>query len=182
MVGNVNSSRHSSIAPKQQAVCTYRDLLPVASIRYAQPENIYPPGTGRFYRLLIQPLANYFQASGRVTLRAHLYSAKGHMPKVVPVTVTCTTADPQSLRYPVLEDIIAGGAFQPYIHDIFVKRDRRRSTLFRIFFKRHVLLHPNRQLGIHGDVVVMRVATRNRDSVVNLRSSDHHLVDAILCE
>lgn len=75
-----------------------------------------------------------------------------------------------------------GSSLQPHIHDVYVRVSRPRPILFRVFFKRHVLLPHNPKLDLRGDVVVMRVASRNRQSVVNLRTSDRRIADAVLRE
>lgn len=123
------------------------------------------------------------QATECVLLRARLYSTGNTSPKSVMVHARCSSAsNPQGVRYPCLEDVIDGGAFQPHTHDIFIciHTSNHRSTLFHVFFKRHMSLSPNDQLGIHGDLVVMRVASTDVDSVVNLRLSDACIIDKAL--
>lgn len=117
-----------------------------------------------------------------VILRSCLYLSTSSTPKSTKIYVKCVSSNPQDIRYPCLEDILNGGEFQPHTHDIFVRirLGPRRSALFRIFFKRHVLLSPNHQIGIHGDLAVMRVASQNIHSVVNMRSSDDRYVDSAL--
>lgn len=74
-----------------------------------------------------------------------------------------------------------GALIQNYVHDFFLRVViKRRSTLFRVFVKRHKNLPFNPFLGIQGDVLVMRVASRNRDSLVNLRASDMRILDRLL--
>lgn len=75
-----------------------------------------------------------------------------------------------------------GSHFQPHVHDIYVRVFRPRPILFRVFFKRHTMLRYNTKLNLQGDIIVMRVAAHNRQSVVNLRTSDQRIVDAIVHE
>jgi hypothetical protein len=80
-----------------------------------------------------------------------------------------------------VEGIFDGALIQPHIHDIFlIIAVKRRRVLFRMFFKRHKNLPHNPFLGIQGDLLVMRVASHNRNSLVNLRSSDIHTLDRSL--
>ncbi|KAF9555248.1 hypothetical protein CPC08DRAFT_726520 [Agrocybe pediades] len=115
-------------------------------------------------------------------LRCRLYSSTLNKPASTTAHAKCISQNPQDIRYPCMEDILGGGHFQPHTHDIFVRipLQRKRTALFRVFFKRHVSLQLNRQLGIRGDLVVMRVASKNKHSVVNMRCSDDQLVDAAL--
>ncbi|KAJ6540097.1 hypothetical protein B0H10DRAFT_2245296 [Mycena sp. CBHHK59/15] len=75
---------------------------------------------------------------------------------------------------------------QAHVHDTAVMvthRDANRRlkfSRFRLFYKRHARLSPNRRLDMKGDFLVMRVASRNYLSVVNMRRSDAELADFIL--
>ncbi|KAJ7809220.1 hypothetical protein B0H14DRAFT_3481596 [Mycena olivaceomarginata] len=63
-----------------------------------------------------------------------------------------------------------------HVHDIAVTvRDGPNTSRFRVFFKRHVLLPASKSLRIQGDLLVMRVASRNEHSVVNMRAGDCRL-------
>lgn len=75
---------------------------------------------------------------------------------------------------------MSGSPLQPHVHDIYVRVSRPRPILFRVFFKRHVMLPRNVKFNLQGDIIVMRVASRNRQSVVNLRTSDRHIADAVV--
>lgn len=135
------------------------------------------PGQVHFKNVMLDKSTDAYQVRKSIFLRGRLYSARQQSPKTVSIYATCCSADPQNFRFPCLEGIIEGSHVQPFIHDIYVLH---RSTLFRVFFKRHTMLPYNKQLGIQGDVVVMRVASRNRHSVVNLRPSDRRIADLIL--
>jgi hypothetical protein len=73
-----------------------------------------------------------------------------------------------------------GSPFQPYVHDVYVHISYPRPMLFRVFFKRHVMLPHNAELDLQGDIIIMRVASRNRHSVVNLRTPDRRVADAVI--
>lgn len=47
-------------------------------------------------------------------------------------------------------------------------------------FAYSLLLSENSQLGIHGNLIVLRVASNNAHSVVNMRSSNDRYVDLAL--
>lgn len=91
------------------------------------------------------------------------------------------SSNPQSIRYPCVESVMDGALLQAHVHDIYVRVLRQsRSILFRVFFKRHAMLPRDPNLNLQGDIVIMRVASRNKQSVVNMRSSDRHLADDVL--
>lgn len=91
------------------------------------------------------------------------------------------SSNPQSIRYPCVESVMDGSLLQAHVHDIYVRVPRQpRSILFRVFFKRHAMLPRDSNLNLQGDIVIMRVASRNKQSVVNMRSSDRHLADDVL--
>ncbi|KAJ3895973.1 hypothetical protein GG344DRAFT_61738 [Lentinula edodes] len=55
------------------------------------------------------------------------------------------------------------------------------KTTFRVFFKKSILLPINPALGIQGDLVVMRAASKHCNSVVNMRGRrDYRLADFIV--
>ncbi|KAJ7755282.1 hypothetical protein DFH07DRAFT_773400 [Mycena maculata] len=74
----------------------------------------------------------------------------------------------------------------PHVHDIsmiVVHRDangRFKSSIFRLFFKRHTRLSYNRRLDLKGNILIMRVASRNISSVVNMHRSDAKVGDFIV--
>jgi hypothetical protein len=97
------------------------------------------------------------------------------------VYVRSASIDPQDARYPCVEGILDGSLIQSHVHDFFLCINiKNRRTLFRVFFKRHQNLPLNHFLNIQGDLLVMRVASRNHESIVNLRPSDAHALDRIL--
>ena len=59
-----------------------------------------------------------------------------------------------------------------------------RTYRFRVFFKRHHRLRPNRSLPGHvvfpGDILVMRAAALHTQSVVNMRERDTILSDYLV--
>ncbi|KAJ6608085.1 hypothetical protein B0H10DRAFT_2227214 [Mycena sp. CBHHK59/15] len=119
-------------------------------------------------------------------LKARLYSA--YRPATFhSVHVLCESSDPQGRRFPCVESLMNGDHIQPYIHDVSVmvmhqpdgRRDRCVTSVFRVFYKRHVNLPHNARLDVQGDVAIMRVASKNRQSVVNMRASDRELYDFI---
>lgn len=115
------------------------------------------------------------------TLRSRIYSPCFNAPTTILVDVRCKSADPQDFRYPKVESFLDYPVLQPYVHDIYIRvRYNRTTATFRIFFKRHMLLPLNPHLNLQGDILVMRVASQNRHSVVNMRSIDTRLVDRAL--
>ncbi|KAJ6498489.1 hypothetical protein C8R47DRAFT_1068765 [Mycena vitilis] len=115
-----------------------------------------------------------------VFLRARLYAASATVPRTISIHTRCRTTDPQDVRYPVVEGVLDGACIQPYVHDIPVElKHGRRTTHFRVFFKRHRYLADNALLHLKGDLIVMRVSATNPDSVVNLRSGDFRLTDYV---
>lgn len=98
----------------------------------------------------------------------------------VNVPARATSRSPSVLRCPSVEGFLDGARTQSYIHDILLRvHSRRTSTNYRIFFKRHVLLPGNPHLGhaVSGDILVMRAASKNVLSFINLRSPDARLLD-----
>lgn len=115
-----------------------------------------------------------------VFLRSRLYRARTTSPLNPSVHTRCSSSDPQTPRYPCVEGLLDYPGIQAHIHDIYVIiRHRRVTSTFRIFFKRHLLLPLNHVLGVQGDVLIMRVASKSRSSVVNMRGSDWRLADFI---
>ncbi|KAJ6476782.1 hypothetical protein C8R47DRAFT_1075638 [Mycena vitilis] len=115
-----------------------------------------------------------------VFLRARLYSTTTASPPFASV-LTRTSANPYLPRFPCVEGVMDPSGVQPHVHDVTVRlRHGRAVSRFRIFFKRHRKLPFNATLDLQGDVVVMRVAVANAQSVVNLRAADRALVDFVL--
>ena len=86
--------------------------------------------------------------------------------------------------YPSVETMMQSTPEHPdVIHDIIVwvlhrlPSGKLKYTRFRCFFKDSTHLPVNRRLGIRGELVVMKVAARNRRDIVNLVSADDELVD-----
>ena|ERR1700742_1720744 len=113
-------------------------------------------------------------------LKSRLYSAGASSGRSVAVWTRGLPSQPQVTRYAHVETVMNFAALQSHVHDVFVRFTYRgRPTVFRIFFKRHASL-PSSHFGMHGDVLVMRVAQSNGDSVVNLRASDRRILDRVL--
>ncbi|KAJ7087577.1 hypothetical protein B0H15DRAFT_781268, partial [Mycena belliarum] len=112
-------------------------------------------------------------------LRSRLYSTVSAAPTFTAV-FTRSRTNPNGLRFPCVESIFNHFGLQPYIHDIEVElKHGRRTSIFRAFFKRHVRLPPNPTVAIKGDLLLMRVGSRNENLVVNLRKGDRQLADYI---
>lgn len=78
---------------------------------------------------------------------------------------------------------MGGSRTQPHVHDVVVSvANGPYSAKFRVFFKRHQNLPHNGVLNLRGDVVVMRVGSKDPDSVVNLRSSDSRAMDFAIAQ
>ncbi|KAJ7807508.1 hypothetical protein B0H14DRAFT_3483164 [Mycena olivaceomarginata] len=107
---------------------------------------------------------------------ARLYPASRKAPMAVQVHTHCSAPNPQLLRFACVESVLDDSAVQSHVHDIAVTvRDGPNTSHFRVFFKRHVLLPASKSLRIQGDLLVMRVASRNEHSVVNMRAGDCRL-------
>ncbi|KAJ7635922.1 hypothetical protein B0H17DRAFT_1217191 [Mycena rosella] len=115
-----------------------------------------------------------------IFLRSLLYPASV-TPAFISAHTRCRGSDPQALRYPCVESVLDCAAFQPHVHDLYVTvKHGRHTSRFRLFFKRHIRLPDNPNVGIRGDLLIMRVASRNEASVVNMRLSDRKLVDYVV--
>ncbi|KAJ7037647.1 hypothetical protein C8F04DRAFT_1256866 [Mycena alexandri] len=115
-------------------------------------------------------------------LRARLYSTTRPSPSHILVH-TRSFRKPKLPRFPCVESIMGGARTQAHVHDVFVSiiNGQYRAT-FRLFFKRHQLLPQNGVLDLRGDIVVMRMGSQDRASVVNLRSSDSRAVDFLVAQ
>ncbi|KAF8144081.1 hypothetical protein K438DRAFT_1783201 [Mycena galopus ATCC 62051] len=114
-------------------------------------------------------------------VNARVYSSASKSSSPVPIHTRSTGAKPGSLRYPCVEDVLDGAAVQAHVHDVFViLKHRGRTARFRLFFKRHVRLPKSKSAHIRGDLVVMRVGSKNDDSVVNMRAGDRQSADFIV--
>ncbi|KAG6864183.1 hypothetical protein C0991_011758 [Blastosporella zonata] len=120
------------------------------------------------------------RTSKSALLKSRLYAARACSPRNTPIHVRWGEA-PYDARYPSVEGVLDDILLQSHVHDFFLSTTIKcRRSLFRVFFKRHKHLPYNASLDIQGDLVVMRVASRNRDSFVNLRSTDMHVLDRSL--
>lgn len=90
-----------------------------------------------------------------------------------------------ALRYPVVENVCHRDADrQPWIHDFDVTLEHgQKIASFRIFLKRGITLLPNKYSdAIVGDIVIMRLAARDGNKVVNVRSTDRPAANYIFNE
>jgi hypothetical protein len=115
-----------------------------------------------------------------MTLRGRLYPAQLHCPTNVSIHTLCISSNPQNIRYPCVESVMDGSLFQPHVHDIYVHVSCPQQILFRVFFKRHVMLRYNSKFDLQGDIDIMQVASQNKQLVVNLRTSDRRIADAVV--
>ena len=121
------------------------------------------------------------QTPNTALLRSRLYSTRDAHPRNTPVHIRSTGPDHRYPRYPCVEGVLDDSRVQSHVHDFFIRIFvKRKPSLFRVFFKRHRNLPYNSSLKIQGDVVVMRVSSRNRNSLVNLQSPDIRLLDRSL--
>ncbi|KAJ7083523.1 hypothetical protein C8R44DRAFT_753382 [Mycena epipterygia] len=116
-----------------------------------------------------------------IFLKARLYPARGRR-SFVAVHVLCPRTQP---RYPCVESVMNFEGIQAFVHDVHVHVLHRLPTgrfvfsVFRCFYKRHMRLPRNHDLDVQGDVVIMRVASKNFQSVVNMRGSDRQIADFV---
>lgn len=88
----------------------------------------------------------------------------------IPTTSSRPSRSRDGERIPMVEHGFEGWAHvQPFIHDIDVIYCQSR---YRVFFQRHKRLSINPVLGVHGEIVVMRVGTVNPQNVVHSRVGD----------
>jgi hypothetical protein len=126
-------------------------------------------------------------------LRCRLYSTERTHP--LQTTVAARGAGPTSCktRYPFAESVLGGSTMQPYVHNCMVDvKERGRTYRFTVFFKRHCMLPINNCITrlkyqahldtqpFRGDIVVMRVASKNTGSYVNMRDRDTILSDFVV--
>ncbi|KAJ6553680.1 hypothetical protein B0H10DRAFT_1960478 [Mycena sp. CBHHK59/15] len=112
------------------------------------------------------------------TLRSRHYSTSHNAPRFVS---TPTNIESDVSRYPLVESNFSDAAHQPWIHDFKIKLQHgKKLSRFHIFMKRGKALDPNACANtIAGDVVIMRAAARDSNSVVNMRSTDSRVADYI---
>lgn len=112
-----------------------------------------------------------------------MYSTVGDGPKVVNLPVHAHIAS----RFPVPETFFVEHSVQPYVHDCDIYlRENGQQHQFRIFFKWHTRLAINKaiptseHLAARGDILVMRVGSRIKGNVINMRGRDVALSDRLV--
>ncbi|KAJ7135178.1 hypothetical protein C8R43DRAFT_1132728 [Mycena crocata] len=117
-----------------------------------------------------------------IFLRALLYNTSAATPRYVSVLARALTLEPDDTRFPCVESIMSSMHLQPHTHDVLVAlRHGSKTSTFKIFFKRHQTLTKNAVfVSVGGEILAMRVAARNNNSVVNLRTGDRRLMKYIL--
>ena len=100
----------------------------------------------------------------------------------VSVHVLCT----QQVHYPCVESVMHFASIQPFVHDLRVHVIHRPVpgarpvfSVFKCFYKRHKRLPLNSDLNVQGDLVIMRVATKNLRSVIDMEESDREVADFV---
>ncbi|KAF8184617.1 hypothetical protein K438DRAFT_1974402 [Mycena galopus ATCC 62051] len=84
-------------------------------------------------------------------------------------------------RYPAVNDILDTFSIQTHTHDVAVELKHGTAvSRFKIYFRRHKWMPANGFFDLQGDVLVMRMAAADTNSVVNLRSSDRRLISFIM--
>ncbi|KAJ6619634.1 hypothetical protein B0H10DRAFT_1946683 [Mycena sp. CBHHK59/15] len=111
-------------------------------------------------------------------LRSRHYSTSHNTPRFVS---TPTNIESDASQYPLVESNFSDAAHQPWIHDFKIKLQHgKKLSCFRIFMKRGKALVPNACANtITGDVVIMRAAAHDSNSIVNMRSTDSRVADYI---
>jgi hypothetical protein len=106
---------------------------------------------------------------------------------MVSVVARSELASGRQHRFPVVESVMDGARTQPHIHNTTVTLVIANTAVqFRIFYKRHLklplnhcvshILPPNHQPIVHGDLLVMKLAS-DGDLVVNMQAGDVGLAD-----
>ena len=153
----------SPLTPAEYTMVNQRTFLPHSYQVCLDNESIYCPDD---------------MQSSDMFLCCRLYQPMS--PKNVTVHTRCASPNPQSPHYPCVERALDYPKVQSHVHDVYVAvKHGRIITPFRVFFKRHTMLPLSGYLGVHGDVLIMRVASRNNASVVNMRSTDGRLADYV---
>ncbi|KAG6849547.1 hypothetical protein H0H93_007562 [Arthromyces matolae] len=125
---------------------------------------------------------HYPQTPFNVFLRSRLYSTNNLKPSLISIHTRTSSTDPKTTRYPSVEPFLSNFRLQPYVHDtlLFIRRGSYAAH-FRVYFKRHKYLSKNRHIDtVRGDVLIMKVSSKNAESLVNMRSFDAMMVDAAL--
>ncbi|KAJ7265272.1 hypothetical protein C8J57DRAFT_1230283 [Mycena rebaudengoi] len=135
-------------------------------------------------RVYLKPTKNNktrFFPDSRTASSVRAYILPHHRRPSSRSTFARTRPIPRADRFACVESIMANTTRQPYIHDVFIQvRHGGSVSCFRVFFKRHRHLPTHPVLQIQGDLLLMRMAATNWDSVVNLRASDRHLTDWVV--
>lgn len=114
-----------------------------------------------------------------------MYPAASDQPRAVFVTTSNEGPTPKSIRYPHVEAKF-NPSLQPYIHNCIVNVIAGGTLArFAVFYKQHCRLPPNHSLrkgnlAFRGDILVMRVASKNVNSYVNMRGGDIALSDFVV--
>ncbi|KAJ6596606.1 hypothetical protein B0H10DRAFT_2227262 [Mycena sp. CBHHK59/15] len=114
-------------------------------------------------------------------LRCRHYSTSHATPRFAFTPTHIELSNPTASRYPLVESNFPDASRQPWIHDFIVQLQHgTKVSRFRIFMKRGKALSPNACANIiGGDVVIMRVATCDSTSVVNMCSTDSRIADYV---
>ncbi|KAJ6491080.1 hypothetical protein C8R45DRAFT_1096606 [Mycena sanguinolenta] len=120
-------------------------------------------------------------------IMARLYPTHRRAVSVAVPARSSSTDRLKHVRLPLVESVMNQCVLQPCVHDISVlvlhrpgPANRFGVSTFRLFLKRHARLLHNRRLDLKGDIVIMRVGSRNRRSYVDLRSTDTKITDFII--
>ncbi|KAJ7019622.1 hypothetical protein C8F04DRAFT_1197541 [Mycena alexandri] len=121
-------------------------------------------------------------------LRSRHYSTTQQTPRFASTPTQIEPPNPnpgiKSKRRPLVEAHFSDGARQPFIHDFRVQlKHGRKISHFCIFLKRGMVLSPNACTDVvAGDVVVMRVGTKDPKNLVNMRATDRVMADFVLAQ
>ncbi|KAJ7775852.1 hypothetical protein B0H14DRAFT_2631766 [Mycena olivaceomarginata] len=121
----------------------------------------------------------------RKPLRVLHYSTSRPTARWTTVSTIFQNSRADALRYPVVENVCHRDADrQPWIHDFDVTLEHgQKVASFRIFLKCSITLLPNKYSdAIVGDIVIMCLAARNGNKVVNVRSTDRPTANYIFNE
>ncbi|KAJ7805551.1 hypothetical protein B0H14DRAFT_2611218 [Mycena olivaceomarginata] len=123
--------------------------------------------------------------SYRKPIRVLHYSTSRPTARWTTVSTIFQNSCADALRYPVVENVCHRDADrQPWIHDFDVTLEHgQKIASFRIFLKRGITLLPNKYSdAIVGDIVIMCLAARDGNKVVNVRSTDRPAANYIFNE
>ncbi|KAJ7829767.1 hypothetical protein B0H14DRAFT_2593853 [Mycena olivaceomarginata] len=123
--------------------------------------------------------------SYRKPIRVLHYSTSRPTARWTTVSTIFQNSRADALRYPVVENVCYRDADrQPWIHDFDVTLEHgQKIASFRIFLKHGITLLPNKYSdAIVGDIVIMCLAARDGNKVVNVRSTDRPAANYIFNE